>query len=85
MSDRRDFLRAEVYPRLSARAVYDHPAHRVHGRGTLRGGCPFHDSASGTSFTITEGDPDFQFWCGGCAGGGDAVTYVHSLRVGRIE
>ena len=46
-------------------------------KGTLVGGCPFHDSSSGTSFTIW---PNLNWYCHKEEVGGDAIRLLHALR-----
>ena len=47
-------------------------------KGTLVGGCPFHDSNSGTSFTIWS--ENLNWYCHKEEVGGDAITLLHALR-----
>ena len=47
-------------------------------KGTLVGGCPFHDSNSGTSFTIWS--ESLNWYCHKEEVGGDAITLLHALR-----
>lgn len=46
-------------------------------KGTMVGGCPFHDSNSGKSFTIW---PDLNWYCHKEEVGGDALKLLHALR-----
>jgi DNA primase catalytic core len=64
----------EIIPRLSAEVLFDHPAHKWHkGPKKWQGGCPWHDSKSGTSFYI---NPTTKSWrCPGCGVSGGAVQY----------
>jgi hypothetical protein len=81
--DTRRFLREEVYPRLTAEAIFTHPKHKFHKSGDKwRGDCPRHDSKSGTSFTVTASSK--LWWCGGCQVGGAPLEYLSWLRTGQI-
>lgn len=69
---------------LSVEKIYHHPSHNFKVSGDkYRGGCPFHESKSGTSFNVTETNK--LFYCFGCQSGGSPVEYLHSLKVGRWE
>ena len=46
-------------------------------KGTMVGGCPFHDSNSGKSFTVW---PNLNWYCHKEEIGGDALTLLHALR-----
>jgi DNA primase len=76
------FLREEVYPRLTAEAVYTDPAHAWHKSGSKwRGGCPWHDSKSGTAFVVST---DSLLWfCAGCNVGGGPLEYRWRLGGGQ--
>ncbi len=50
---------------------------------TLVGGCPFHDSSSGTSFTIWS--DKLNWYCHKEEVGGDALRLLHALREGDIN
>ena len=81
--DIRAFL-DEAYAQLTVDQVYTHVAHQFKQSGNRhRGGCPFHESKSGTSFVVSEGS--LLFHCAGCQFGGSAVDYLHSIKVGRWE
>ncbi|MEM8723468.1 MAG: DUF3987 domain-containing protein [Cyanobacteria bacterium P01_G01_bin.39] len=69
---------------VSVDEVYHHHSHKFKISGDkYLGGCPFHDSKSGTSFSITASNK--LFYCHGCSFGGSPVEYLHSLKVGRWE
>lgn len=76
-----DFLDHEVYPHLSVEDIFTDPAHAWKERGTKwKGGCPWHESKSGTSFTV---DPESLRWnCAGGCGGGSPTQYLHGLKTG---
>ncbi len=49
---------------LSAEQIYNHPAHNFKLSGDrLRGGCPLHQSHSGSSFVVTSTSK--LYWCAG--------------------
>ena len=67
---------------LSAEQIYHHPAHNFkHSGDRLRGGCPLHQSKSGSSFVVTISSK--LFWCAGCQFGGGPADYRASLKAGR--
>ncbi len=67
---------------LSAEQIYNHPAHNFKLSGDrLRGGCPLHQSHSGSSFVVTISSK--LFWCEGCRFGGGPADYRASLKAGR--
>jgi DNA primase catalytic core len=67
---------------LNVEQIYNHPAHNFKQSGDrLRGGCPHHDSKSGSSFVVTISSK--LFWCEGCQFGGSPVEYRASVRAGR--
>ena len=67
---------------LSAEQIYNHPAHNFkHSGNKLRGGCPLHQSNSGSSFVVTSSSK--LFWCEGCQFGGSPADYRASLKAGR--
>ena len=76
-----DFLDLEVYPKLSVEDVFTSPAHAWKERGrTWKGGCPWHESKTGSSFTV---DPETLRWnCAGGCGGGSPTQYLHGLKTG---
>jgi len=70
-----------VISRLSVEDVYSHPSHQLKVSGNRhRGGCPFHESKSGSSFVVSR--DSLLFWCEGCQHGGSALDYLYSLKVG---
>lgn len=77
-----DFLEHEVYPRLTPGAIYDDPAHQWKHQSARKwqGGCPWHQSKSGTSFVVSL--DSLLWWCQGCGNGGTPVHYLWRLRSG---
>lgn len=77
-----DFLDHEVVPRLSVEVVYTDPAHAWASRTekAWKGGCPFHESRSGSSFVVTPAS--MRWWCEGCQEGGGPVQYLWKLQGG---
>lgn len=81
----------EVLSRLRVEDIYTDPSHqfkqsgdcakRTSGADRYRGGCPFHQSKSRTSFVVNSKSK--LFWCAGCCHGGSAIDYIHSLKVGH--
>jgi DNA primase catalytic core len=68
--------------RLSVDQIYTHSAHNFKQSGDrLRGGCPHHDSKSGSSFVVSISSK--LFWCAGCQFGGSPADYRASLKAGR--
>ncbi len=69
------FLEATIYPLLTADLIFTHVAHSFHKSPTKwRGGCPWHQSKSGTSFTVDPGS--LRWYCAGCAVGGHVLQYL---------
>ena len=75
-----DFLDHEVFPRLTVEDIFTSPAHTPwHKRGTKwQGGCPFHESKTGTSFSVDE--TSLRWHCAGCQDGGGPLQYLHRLK-----
>ncbi len=78
------FWEQEVLPRLTPDLVYDHPSHAFQRSSQKwRGGSPFRESKSGTSFAVW---PDtLRFYDAGCEFAGDPIAYIHSIKVNRWE
>lgn len=76
-----DYL-TEAIDKLQLEEIYNDPRHQFTrgSNGKLRGGCPFHDSKSGTSFVA---DETKQWWCAGCNEGGGPADYRASLKQGH--
>jgi hypothetical protein len=69
---------------VSVGDVYNHSSHNFKVSGDkYRGGCPFHDSKSGTSFSVTPSNK--LFYCHGCCFGGSPVEYLYSLKIGSWQ
>lgn len=69
---------------VSVDEIYNHPSHNFKISGDkYRGGCPFHHSKSGTSFSITASNK--LFYCHGCSFGGSPIEYLYSLKVGHWQ
>jgi DNA primase len=77
------WLADEVFPRLKPEEVYTHEAHRWQKSGPKwRGGCPWHESDSGTSFVVDSDTAARLWYCAGCQVGGSPVQYLHRLGGG---
>ena len=77
-----DFLDHEIYPRLAPEDIYTDPAHQWKHQSPRKwqGGCPWHDSKSGTSFVVSL--DSLLWWCQGCGVGGTPLQYLWRLRGG---
>lgn len=75
-------LNEVVYARLRPEQVYRHESHRFQASGDkLRGGCPWHESRSSSSFNINI--HSLMWYCGGCCKGGSPLQYLWQLRGGE--
>lgn len=75
------FYDEQVRPRLNVDAVFTDPAHNFkRSSGKLRGGCPGHVSASGSSFNVTV--DTLAWYCPACDAGGGPIQYRHWLKGG---
>lgn len=80
----RDHWENDVLPRLTPEMVYTDPSHRFQiASDRWRGGSPFRESKSGTSFAVWPST--LRFYDSGMGFAGDPISYVHSLKVGRWE
>lgn len=80
----RDHWQNDVLPRLTPEIVYTDPSHRFQiSPDRWRGGSPFRESKSGTSFAVWP--TTLRFYDSGMGFAGDPITYIHSLKVGRWE
>ena len=72
----------KVVPQLAVEQVFTAPEHSWKQRSTAKwkGGCPRHDSKSGTAFAVDLNS--LQWYCAGCDFGGGPVQYLHRLRGG---
>ena len=78
------FWEQEVLPRLTPDLVYDHPSHCFQRSSQKwRGGSPFRESKSGTSFAVWPNT--LRFYDAGCEFAGDPIAYIHSIKVNRWE
>jgi hypothetical protein len=74
----------DVLPRLTPEMVYTDPSHCfVVSSDRYRGGSPFRQSKSGTSFVVWFNS--LRFYDSGMGFAGDPISYIHSLKVGRWE
>jgi DNA primase catalytic core len=74
-----DLLEREVYPRLDAKTIYSHPAHQWKEElfDKIKGGCPWHQSQSGTAFYVNTKN---MLWRCPVCGGGSPIQYRWRLR-----
>src|SRR4051812_47215184 len=79
----RDFLEHELLPGVTAEMVFTHPAHEWQSQGAdkWRGGCPWHASKSGSSFTVNP--RTLEWYCAGCHIGGGPLQYLYRLDGGN--
>jgi DNA primase catalytic core len=72
----------EIDSRLDPQSFFNSPSHNFKStRDKLRGGCPWHDSQSGTAFHVFLKDNTWQ--CPSCGIGGRPIHYLHYLRNGK--
>jgi len=75
------FLAAQIIPQLTLESIFTDPSHRFkHAGDKSRGGCPWHESKSGTSFVVDRNT--LQWWCAGCNVGGGPIQYLWKLTGG---
>jgi len=76
-----DAYLAEAVESVGLERIFDAPEHQFQkSPDKWRGGCPWHRSKSGTSFTV---DPETGLWhCAGCQKGGGLLQYLHCRRFG---
>ncbi len=80
-----DFLKDQIYPRLSAEQIYSRFGHDWQpdrSGNKLRGCCPWHDSQSGTAFYTDYKDGVWLWRCPSCNLGGDPVQYRWLIKGG---
>ena len=74
----------DVTSQLRVEDVYTDPCHQFKNSGDkYRGGCPFHESKSGSSFVVSANS--LLFYCAGCNHGGSVFDYLHSLKTGHWD
>ena len=79
------FLKQEVYPRLTPEQLYDWHGHnwRKPRNRKLKGFCPWHESGSGTAFYVVEKDGVWLWRCPACNCGGDPIGYRDRMNGGN--
>jgi hypothetical protein len=80
-----DFLLNEIEPRLTADIAFNWHGHdfKQEHSGKVKGGCPWHDSKSGTAFYAEQKGDSWLWRCPACDIGGGVIQYRHRLKGGN--